>query len=62
MRACVKTSKNSNVCISGISQLIELKFDMEVKPKCPFFSVISVAISGLRFYDVLNFLKNVCRL
>ena len=26
VRAYVKTSKNSNVCISGITQLIELKF------------------------------------
>ena len=25
-RVCVKTSKNSNVCISGITQPIELKF------------------------------------
>ena len=44
VRACFKTSKNSNVCISGITQPIELKFGMEIKPKYPFFSIISVAI------------------
>ena len=44
MRAYIKTSKNSNVYISGITQPIEMKFGMEVKPKCPFFGRISVAI------------------
>ena len=44
MRACVKTPKNSNVCIPGITQPIEMKFGIQVKPKCPFFSIISVVI------------------
>ena len=44
VRAYIKTSKNSNVYISGITQPIEMKFGMEVKPKCPFFGRISVAI------------------
>ena len=44
VRACVKTSKNSNVCILTITQPIELKFDMEVKPKyILFFNIIFVA-------------------
>ena len=36
LRTCVKISKNSNVCISRSTQPIELKFGMEVKPKCLF--------------------------
>ena len=37
VRLCVETSKNSNVCISGISQRTKLKLCMEVEPKCYLF-------------------------
>ena len=39
VRACVKSSKDSNVCIAGITQPSILKFSIKVKLKCVFFHV-----------------------
>ena len=44
--ACVKTSENSNVCISGITRLIGLESVIDAKPKCSFLSIISVKIDS----------------
>ena len=54
VRACVKTSKNLNICISGITQLIELKFDIEVKPKCLFLPY-NFCRNWLTHWDFITF-------
>ena len=48
-----KSLKNSNYYIRGITRLIELKFDMLVKQKCPFpiFVNINSWIGILRRFE-----------
>ena len=54
VRAGVETSKNSNICISGITQSIELKFSTEVKPKWPFLQY-NFCRNWLAYWDFMRF-------
>ena len=56
---CVKISEDSDFCISGIIQSIELKFDVYLKQKLSFISFSSKFVHELKSYHTLNFFLNV---